>query len=68
MQTRVHSGERPFVCQVEACNKAFKASGALSRHMRVYSDERRFGCQCMLPSSSAARVAAPCMLHTLGRH
>jgi uncharacterized Zn-finger protein len=53
--SRAPAGERPFVCQQEGCGKAFKASGALSRHLRVHSDERRFGCKCALLCFCRAR-------------
>ncbi|MTI11615.1 hypothetical protein E1189_00660, partial [Sansalvadorimonas verongulae] len=29
-----HTGERPFVCHLDGCNKSFASSGNLTKHKR----------------------------------
>jgi len=41
---RLHTGERPFVCPEEDCEKAFREKGNLLTHMRVHNGQRPFKC------------------------
>ena len=34
---RIHTGERPFPCTVKGCNKAFRQSGNLTKHLRSHA-------------------------------
>ncbi len=38
------SGERPYSCSVEGCNKKFARSDELSRHRRMHTGEKKFAC------------------------
>ncbi|XP_029548969.1 zinc finger protein ZXDC-like isoform X1 [Salmo trutta] len=41
---RSHTGERPFVCDSEACGWSFTSMSKLLRHKRKHDDDRRFTC------------------------
>lgn len=34
---RIHTGEKPFICEVETCKKAFRSSSALLQHKWVHN-------------------------------
>jgi hypothetical protein len=41
---RTHSGERPHVCEVPSCRRAFSDSSSLARHRRVHAGKRPYRC------------------------
>ena len=66
---KVHTGERPFVCKVEGCGKAFYSSGDLKSHEKTHSGLKPFECPTCgkaLSSRNALKVHIKA-LHTLER-
>ena len=41
---RIHTGDKPWVCQFEGCGKGFVDRALLARHERTHSKERPFEC------------------------
>ncbi|CAH8585597.1 unnamed protein product [Dicrocoelium dendriticum] len=41
---RVHTGEKPYVCEWPMCGRRFARSDELSRHRRAHTGERNFIC------------------------
>ncbi|MTI11696.1 hypothetical protein E1189_01090, partial [Sansalvadorimonas verongulae] len=37
---RTHTGDRPFVCHFDGCNKPFTTSGQLTSHKRIHTGDR----------------------------
>ena len=66
---KAHTGERPFVCKVESCKKAFYSSGDLKSHEKTHSGLKPFECPTCgksLSSRNALKVHTKA-LHTLDR-
>ncbi|KAI9279120.1 hypothetical protein BY458DRAFT_62315 [Sporodiniella umbellata] len=41
---RTHTGERPFICHINDCNKTFSRPDSLSTHIKTHSDNRPYLC------------------------
>ncbi len=59
---RIHTGVRPYACDVAGCGYAAAKSDALKTHMRVHTGERPFTCEA--PGCTYAAAAR----NTVARH
>ena len=58
---RVHTGERPFACDVLGCGYTCTQSGSLKSHMRTHTASARMLAVLRGADSPAQRVAAACV-------
>jgi len=65
MHLRVHSGERPFSC--ELCARSFTQESNLRRHLRVHSGDRPYVCRvCNRSFTQSNNLKAHMALHGVG--
>ncbi|KAI9725910.1 MAG: hypothetical protein M1828_002237 [Chrysothrix sp. TS-e1954] len=62
---RIHSGDRPHVCQHEGCGKQFIQRSALTVHQRVHTREKPHLCEkCGKPFSDSSSLARHRRIHS----
>jgi len=55
---RIHTGQRPYVCDFPGCTRAFTQSGQLKTHQRLHTGEKPFKCsvaECQMRFTHANR-------------
>ncbi|XP_037071418.1 transcription factor btd-like [Pollicipes pollicipes] len=60
---RVHTGERPFMCDYPGCGRRFTQSGQLNTHQRLHTGEKPFTCSTAGCSSRFTHANRQCSLH-----
>ncbi|WP_223557329.1 RHS repeat-associated core domain-containing protein [Pseudomonas sp. BF-R-01] len=43
--SRMHTGEKPYLCSWGDCGGKFSSKGILREHMRIHTNERRYACK-----------------------
>ncbi len=41
---RIHTGEKPYLCSWEGCERRFARSDELARHKRTHTGEKKYEC------------------------
>ena len=64
---RMHTGERPFICDVTGCGYAAAKGDDLKKHRRIHTGERPYACDvagCGYAAAESGKLTAHMRMHT----